>query len=82
MQTHKIYPMPLVLFGSDFWAGLIEWIKTTMIQYETISPEDLDLIKITDDPKEVLRIMIEHRAWKSRQRTLSTESRLEPEEAL
>jgi uncharacterized protein (TIGR00730 family) len=82
MQTHKIYPMPLVLFGSDFWAGLIEWIKTTMIQYETISPEDLGLIKITDDPKEVLRIMIEHRAWKSRQRTLSTESRLEPEEAL
>jgi uncharacterized protein (TIGR00730 family) len=82
MQTHKIYPMPLVLFGSDFWAGLIDWIKTTMIQYETISPEDLDLIKVTDDPQEVLQVMIEHRAWKSRQRTLSTESRLEPEEAL
>ena len=40
MQTHKIYPIPLILFGSDFWGGLVDWIKTTLIEYETISKED------------------------------------------
>ncbi len=68
MQTHKIYPLPLILFGSDFWGGLVDWIKTTLVQYETISPEDLDYIKVTDDPQEVLDIMLEHRAWKQEQR--------------
>jgi uncharacterized protein (TIGR00730 family) len=71
MQTRKIYPMPLVLFGTEFWAGLIDWTKTTLIKYETISPQDLDLIKITDDPQEVLQVMIEHREWKNRQRARS-----------
>ncbi len=70
MQTHKIYPMPLVLFGSEFWGGLLDWIQTTLVQYEVISVEDLDYIKITDDPQEVLSIMMEHRAWKHGQRLL------------
>lgn len=68
MQTKKIYPIPLILFGSDFWNGLYEWIKTTLIEYETISVEDLDLITITDDPQEVLEIMTHHRDWKNQQR--------------
>ncbi|MCK5870630.1 MAG: TIGR00730 family Rossman fold protein [Methyloprofundus sp.] len=68
MQTNKIYPMPVILFGSQFWGGLIDWIKTTLIEFETISQEDLDLIKITDDPQEVLEIMLEHRQWKHKQR--------------
>lgn len=70
MQTNKIYPMPVVLFGSEFWGGLIGWIKSTLIQYETISLQDLDLIKITDDPQEVLEIMLQHREWKHKQRKL------------
>ncbi len=68
MQTHKIYPIPLILFGSEFWQGLIDWIKTTLLEYQTISEKDLDLITITDDPQEVLRIMTEHREWKKQQR--------------
>ncbi len=68
MQTHKIYPLPLILFGNDFWSGLIEWIKNTLVQYETISLEDLNYIKVTDDPQEVLDIMLEHRQWKQEQR--------------
>ncbi|MEF3077029.1 TIGR00730 family Rossman fold protein [Methylobacter sp. Wu1] len=80
MQTRKIYPMPLVLFGTEFWGGLIDWIKTTLIKYETISPQDLDLIKVTDDPQEVLQVMIEHREWKNRQRARSIkESKREAE---
>jgi len=68
MQTHKIYPIPLILFGSEFWQGLLDWMKTTLIQYETISVKDLDLIKVTDDPQEVLNIMIQHRECKKQQR--------------
>jgi len=68
MQTHKIYPLPLVLFGCEFWGGLMAWIKTTLIDYETISPGDLDLIKVTDDPQEVLDFMRAHRTWKNQQR--------------
>ncbi len=67
MQTHKIYPIPLILFGSEFWQGLLDWMTTTLIQYETISVKDLDLIKVTDDPQEVLNIMIQHREWKKQQ---------------
>jgi len=70
MQTHKIYPMPVVLFGSEFWSGLLGWIKSTLIEYKVISKEDVDYIKVTDDPQEVLDIMIEHREWKAEQRQL------------
>jgi len=70
MQTHKIYPLPLVLFGSEFWGGLVDWIENTLVQYETISKEDLAYLKVTDDPQEVLAIMLEHRQWKNEQRKL------------
>ncbi|MEQ1637261.1 MAG: TIGR00730 family Rossman fold protein [Methylococcales bacterium] len=68
MQTHKIYPMPLILFGTEFWGGLLDWIKTQMLGYSTITTEDLSYITLTDDPQEVLRIMLAHRAWKNQQR--------------
>lgn len=71
MQTHKIYPLPLVLFGSDYWRGLMDWIKTTMIEYGTISEEDLNFITLTDDPQEVVDIMVMHREWKNKQRRQS-----------
>ncbi|MGY6274438.1 LOG family protein [Methylomonas sp. MgM2] len=68
MQTHKAYPLPLVLFGTDFWNGLMEWLKSKLIEYRTISPEDLDLITVTDEPEKVVNIMVAHREWKNRQR--------------
>lgn len=68
MQTHKAYPLPLVLFGTDFWGGLIDWMKNKMLEYRTISLEDLDLITVTDDPEEVVNIMSGHREWKNQQR--------------
>lgn len=68
MQTHKVYPIPLVLFGSDFWGGLVDWLKTKMVEYGTISSEEMNLITITDDPQEVVSIMNKHRKWKNRQR--------------
>lgn len=68
MQTRKIYTMPLILYGSDFWNGLLDWIKTKLLEYGTISPEDLSFITVTDDPQEVLSIMLKHREWKNQQR--------------
>ena len=68
MQTRKIPPIPIILFGSDFWGGLVDWIKTTLLEYETISEKDLALLKITDDPQEVLEIMTAHRDWKNTQK--------------
>ena len=58
IQTNKISKVPVVLVGSDFWSGLKEWIINTMLHsYSTISAKDLDLIPITDDPKEVIDIV-------------------------
>ncbi|AMK77131.1 MULTISPECIES: TIGR00730 family Rossman fold protein [Methylomonas] len=68
MQTHKIYPIPLVLFGTDFWSGLMDWMKAKMMEYGTISEEDLKLITVTDDPQQVVDIMVAHREWKDLQR--------------
>lgn len=64
IQTHKIYPFPMILVGKEYWNGLINWVKTTMLKEKTISKEDLDLVKLTDDPQEVLSIINTHRDWK------------------
>ena len=64
MQTAKIYPMPLILFGSEYWEDLYHWVQNKMLTHETISDHDLSLIKLTDDPDEVLDILIRHRDWK------------------
>ena len=56
IQTKKIKKFPIVLFGSDFWSGLIDWIKETLLkEYHNISPEDLDLIKVVDDVEEAVK---------------------------
>lgn len=56
IQTKKIKKFPIVLFGSDFWSGLIDWIKETLLkEYHNISPEDLDLIKVVDDVDEAVK---------------------------
>jgi uncharacterized protein (TIGR00730 family) len=64
MQTNKIYRMPLVLFGIEFWEGLLGWMHTKLIERGTIAMEDFDLITLTDDPREVVAIMKQHREWK------------------
>ncbi len=54
IQTGKIKNFPLVLFGSDYWGGLLRWIESTVQGHGNISAGDLDLIKLTDDPQEVV----------------------------
>ena len=58
IQTLRQAYFPVILVGSDYWSGLIEWIKEKVLaENENISPEDIDLFKIVDDPKEVVKII-------------------------
>jgi uncharacterized protein (TIGR00730 family) len=52
IQTNKTSKFPVVLMGKDFWNGLLEWIKNVQLKEGYISPEDLELFKLTDDPEE------------------------------
>lgn len=54
IQTDKVKPFPIVLVGSQFWAGLIDWIKNQMLQCGNISLEDLSLFKVLDKPEDVV----------------------------
>ena len=57
IQTDKIKPFPVVLFGSEYWSGLIDWITNTMIPAGMISPEDRSIFTITDSIQAVVEIM-------------------------
>ncbi len=73
MQTMKIYPMPMVLFGTEFWQGLLDWMRSTLLAQGTISEEDFDYITVTDNIDEIVTIMVEHRAWKNEMRARSAD---------
>ncbi len=55
IQTQRIKPLPVILVGSDYWAGLVDWIKSTMLKERNISSEDLDIIQVIDDPELILQ---------------------------
>ncbi|MCW5908188.1 MAG: TIGR00730 family Rossman fold protein [Chitinophagales bacterium] len=58
IQTKKVDPVPIVFVGKDYWQGLLDWIKQTMLQKENnINPKDLHLFEITDDPARVVKIV-------------------------
>jgi hypothetical protein len=54
IQTKRIKPFPVILVGSDYWGALWEWIKGNLLKRQLISPEDVDLVTILDDPDEVV----------------------------
>ncbi|MDF0705812.1 TIGR00730 family Rossman fold protein [Flagellimonas okinawensis] len=57
IQTHKIHTFPIILVGTEFWKGLLDWIKNTLVEAGNISPKDLDLIKLVDTEDEVVEII-------------------------
>jgi len=57
-QTGKIRDFPLVLFGSEYWGGLLEWLESRVMAEGKISQADLDLIKITDSPQEAVEHIV------------------------
>jgi uncharacterized protein (TIGR00730 family) len=54
VQTRKVTRFPVILFGTEYWSGLLAWIRTTLTETGTINAADLDLITVTDDVGEVL----------------------------
>ena len=54
IQTKKIRPFPVILVGRDYWQGLMDWLKKEMLPTGTISPADLDIMEVIDDPEEVV----------------------------
>ncbi|MFI4897396.1 MAG: TIGR00730 family Rossman fold protein [Phycisphaerales bacterium JB059] len=60
MQTGKIEHFPIIIMGREFWAPMKAFIDKSLLGMGTISPEDMDLIHMTDDPDEAVRIILEH----------------------
>ncbi len=60
VQTRKVQPFPIILFGKSFWSGLLTWIQDTLATTaKTIGPKDLDLFSVSENPQEVVRIVAE-----------------------
>ena len=55
VQTHRIKPFPLILVGSDYWTGLIDWIKIKLLSEKRISPEDIEILQVMDEPEEIVK---------------------------
>ena len=60
IQTKKISDFPVILFGSDYWGGLIDWLKNVVLAENNILREDVESIHITDDPQKVRDIVVEY----------------------
>jgi uncharacterized protein (TIGR00730 family) len=56
-QTGKLHEFPVVLVGSEFWSGLLGWMESTLLPEAMISPRDIESLKVTDDPDEVVQII-------------------------
>ena len=64
IQTGKVKHFPVILFGKDYWKGLVEWLSRTVAAEGKIDAKDLLLFKVTDDPAEATRLVIEAREEK------------------
>jgi uncharacterized protein (TIGR00730 family) len=62
IQTGKLYHFPVIMFGRHYWAGLIRWLQSRVLGEKKISPGDLDLILLTDDPAEAAQAVIDAHA--------------------
>jgi|CXWL01.1.fsa_nt_gi uncharacterized protein (TIGR00730 family) len=61
IQTGKVTDFPVVLFGTEYWAGMVDWIRDRMLTDKYISPTDLRLFTVTDDPMVVVKTIMDAR---------------------
>jgi uncharacterized protein (TIGR00730 family) len=64
IQTHKIKPFPVILYNSTYWKGLFEWLRSNTLANGYIDEEDLKLLRLSDDPQEIVEII---KSWYLRQ---------------
>ena len=60
VQTRKTRRIPIILVESRFWAGMVDWIRTTLVAEKMIDPGDVDLIQLIDDPEKVVEAIFQH----------------------
>ncbi len=60
VQTGKTRRMPIILVGSKFWGGMLDWFKTSLLEEKMISPGDIDLIQLIDNPVEIVNAIFKH----------------------
>jgi uncharacterized protein (TIGR00730 family) len=58
MQTGRLHDFPVVLYGADYWRGLLDWITGTLAGRGTIGPLDVDRLIVTDDPDQVVEVLV------------------------
>ncbi|MFI6482664.1 TIGR00730 family Rossman fold protein [Nonomuraea sp. NPDC050663] len=68
VQTRKVTSFPVVLLGTSFWGGMVDWIKNSLLGTGKIAEQDLDLFTVTDDVDEAVRIIVEADRVRSKQR--------------
>ncbi|MSU27650.1 MAG: TIGR00730 family Rossman fold protein [Pedosphaera sp.] len=61
VQTERISRFPLICYGTAYWGGLLKWAKSSLGKNGYISPGDLDLITLTDDPQEVIKLILDYK---------------------
>jgi uncharacterized protein (TIGR00730 family) len=59
VQTRKVTSFPIVLVGRDYWAGLLGWLRDTVLADGNVHAADLDMVTVTDDPSEAVHVMVE-----------------------
>ncbi len=57
IQTKRIKPFPVILFGSDYWGGIVDWMRNTLVANQYVSADDLELFTVLDDPEEVVHLI-------------------------
>jgi hypothetical protein len=57
VQTRKVTRFPVILFGTEYWGGLVSWIRSTLLEAGTINEADMDLFTLTDDVEEVISVI-------------------------
>jgi uncharacterized protein (TIGR00730 family) len=57
IQTRRIKPFPVILVGTEYWSGLFDWVRNTLLKGKYVSPEDLDIVTMLDDPDEVVHFI-------------------------
>ncbi|MCX5703224.1 MAG: TIGR00730 family Rossman fold protein [Candidatus Omnitrophica bacterium] len=57
IQTEKIPKFPVILFGSEYWKGMLDWLRNTVLKNGNISKDDLDIFTVVDDPKDAAKVI-------------------------
>lgn len=61
VQTERIPSFPLILFGRTYWQGMLDWIRSSLEVQKTVSPGDVDILRVTDDPAEAIEWILEYK---------------------